>query len=805
VVLAGIPPVSPSVSTYYLPGEMVDDPSYGMLPLQDALDNAVARADYVIVTNPGRVFTELAGGLDCGCQAAEVEDLFANMAELASLKNGVLGYLASYGDRAILDDLLEPGSGSWSDKLNPSFSEQDQGYVLIVGETEVVKSHYVGEDHFVTYPKVPDHVHNSDLWYADTAGETARPELVLGRVIGDNLTALNSYLDNIIHAARREPGYGFNRARAYLCNGPGSGWWGIDEQAMQDVMWVLDGAMAFYAYDSTWINFMNDGGAQQKAYHLQYLPDRDLVIYFGHGSEDSWSDGLLSWDVKNGVYDLGSTNPVILAIACNTGNYETEDDSNLAEALLAQGAGFYLGSAEVSEPWSNVDAIFSIMPQWAADQPVGQALNEVKRFIWGLEWAFDNRKLWAFEYNYYGDPKYGRLEGAVQSAPAAAPEEEHVLVTAAPEGLSVRVSLPAPEVTEVAGHDWVEFPGGQVLREPGSYAVPVWQISLDLPARRKVQDVRLVSRGGMEAMGALSLSPVEGVTAAGSWAAPAAAAPTGWFPEMDRVLDWSVEKQPNGNSTLYIMLYPFNYNAESGDAVYYRSYGLTVKTFDTTARIESIDGPSSGKDPGDLVELELVVANSGHPLDLILQPSVRTRGTNKLLGGLPLKTLHDLEGTALAALTWNTRGYEAGDYQVVVELLDTRGHHLDTAVAEVQLGTRDARVTGLTAGQAYFSPGDRIELSMGILNTGTVPIDGEAVFLVQRSGDLALTEMLTATVRTLAPGESVRVPATWDTRGVEDYRYRVQGYLKFVSGATESAELILYRPRVLLPVVMRKR
>jgi hypothetical protein len=92
---------------------------------------------------------------------------------------------------------------------------------------------------------------------------------------------------------------------------------------------------------------------------------------------------------------------------------------------------------------------------------------------------------------------------------------------------------------------------------------------------------------------------------------------------------------------------------------------------------------------------------------------------------------------------------------------------------------------------------------MGVQNTGTVPIDGTAVFLVQDVESLSATELLTVPVRGLMAGASVKVSAQWDTTGAEEPRYRVLGYLKFHSQTTEPRELHLYRPRIFLPVVVR--
>jgi hypothetical protein len=273
---------------------------------------------------------------------------------------------------------------------------------------------------------------------------------------------------------------------------------------------------------------------------------------------------------------------------------------------------------------------------------------------------------------------------------------------------------------------------------------------------------------------------------------------------MDQILDWSVEKHPNGGSTLEIVLYPFYYHGSTGDAVYWQKYQLAVQTYDSPVQIESLKATGSGYEPGDPVTLEMVVHKSGAlPWDVYVQPSVRTLGSNKVVAGLPTMTLHDLAGTALVDLLWPTSRFRAGDYQVVVELLDTRGLRLDTAVAEVRLGSVGARLTGLTSNQEHFAPGDVINLSLGVQNTGTVPIDGTAVCLIRRSEDLSVTQMLTVPVTGLLPSASKKILTSWDTTGAEAYRYRVSCYLRFFSQATEPKELYLYRPRIFLPVVRR--
>ena len=165
--------------------------------------------------------------------------------------------------------------------------------------------------------------------------------------------------------------------------------------------------------------------------------------------------------------------------------------------------------------------------------------------------------------------------------------------------------------------------------------------------------------------------------------------------------------------------------------------------------------------------------------------------------------LHDLVGKALVDINWDTRPYPAGAYQIVVELLDGAGRVLDTAAEEVRLGTYGAKLDLFTASQAYFVVGDQIQLNMGVVNTGTLPISGTAVFLVQEAEGLAVTSMLTVPVEGLAPGVATKVSVVWDSAGAAAHSYRVLGYFKYRSRTTEPEALILDRPRVLLPLVQR--
>ncbi|HIE31610.1 MAG TPA: hypothetical protein EYP67_04405, partial [Methanosarcinales archaeon] len=125
-----------TVIRYYDPSGRLDDntvtsPSSRTLEgewFPSTVDNAIETSDYLIATNPARLFTHYTD--------ADVEELLPSVAGLAEEKNGVLGYLDTYS-RSTFKNLIEPG-GDWSSRLATDWTSE--GYLLIVGETEIVPS-----------------------------------------------------------------------------------------------------------------------------------------------------------------------------------------------------------------------------------------------------------------------------------------------------------------------------------------------------------------------------------------------------------------------------------------------------------------------------------------------------------------------------------------------------------------------------------------------------------------------------------------------------------------------------------------
>lgn len=161
-----------------------------------------------------------------------------------------------------------------------------------------------------------------------------------------------------------------------------------------DRLYVLDGY-----YSGGWKN--------------RYLPvlqdDEDLIDLFllsGHGSS-----GACSPFGKDDIRTLNLTaGPLVFALSCLTGNYEGSSDEGFAETFFEQGAAAYIGATEVSANTPNNSAGPRFLSQWEPGETAGKAFRDYRRSRVG---AGDLWKLWAVEYNYYGDPKFGALGGAL--------------------------------------------------------------------------------------------------------------------------------------------------------------------------------------------------------------------------------------------------------------------------------------------------------------------------------------------------------------------------------------------------------
>jgi hypothetical protein len=136
--------------------------------------------------------------------------------------------------------------------------------------------------------------------------------------------------------------------------------------------------------------------------------DKDVILFLGHGNTGSWGCVLDAWIPATvcdiGGIDFGRSRPVVLAFSCSTGDYSGGLQS-IAEAFLRNGAAAYIGSTEVSAADLNEQMTAEIFwNYWSRGSRIGAIFYSFKRdkILEGDCW-----RLTCYEYNLYGDPKFG--------------------------------------------------------------------------------------------------------------------------------------------------------------------------------------------------------------------------------------------------------------------------------------------------------------------------------------------------------------------------------------------------------------
>jgi hypothetical protein len=492
----------------------IEYPPTTCLVSSEEMNYAFSDADYLIVTNPSKLFEQN------DPNDAAVNELLETTAELAKEKNGVLGNTCYEPVAGWLKGRISEG-GAWYEKLAPF------DYLLLVGETEIVPSftepchiHFAGDG---TCPicgaedvLAVTSIRITDFPYADIYNDDELPDIKVGRIIGQTAQELIKPIKASIDVYNGRVDY--DASDAYLVSGPEGSWeMFIDNLRRlretlhfdEDIEHVCSDFMAeFYTYkhgllqealeirdkeptefkgpidseDATWRDyttnelacwllliedeevilsqipyrpsyltdadivsnadrFVNQGvldhalqiaeevqhNRRGVVYHayiyddwtraeaLQHVVssvkavthDKDIIIFSGHGGPGSWACVLDDWTTSDCPIEpisFGNSRPVVIAFSCLTGNYG--GDSSIARAFSRNGAAVYIGATEVS-PCNHNDQMETreFWNYWSKTSRIGDALFDLK--TWMIERDDSMWRYVAYEYNLYGDPKFG--------------------------------------------------------------------------------------------------------------------------------------------------------------------------------------------------------------------------------------------------------------------------------------------------------------------------------------------------------------------------------------------------------------
>jgi len=252
-------------------------------------------------------------------------------------------------------------------------------------------------------------------------------------------------------------------------------------------------------------------------------------------------------------------------------------------------------------------------------------------------------------------------------------------------GSVLEVTVPDYEVDTIAGLDYVDIPGGNVLLVEGKPRVPYYSVSVDYPKGHRVQDVTLKERAGMVTATGLKLPTVvvKPLSSSGSDLPPDGN--EGWYPEED--YRWRVWENPDGSTTLVIVMYPFYYNPETTDVKFYKNYRFDIEYIISNVEITRLYTDKDIYERGDEVTLDIQLNNSGATQDVVVSTVIKQYGLGETVAGLPLRSLKNLVGDASLTAEWDSGGTMPGSYYAEVILTDTAGNMLDKKVAMITLVT----------------------------------------------------------------------------------------------------------------------
>ena len=346
--------------------------------------------DYLIASNYASLFDTTTS-----TTRNPMQTLLKNMSELAIKRQGVVGLITSstagpFTAKARLHNMGNKLKSNW----------EDDGYLLLVGETEVIPSFSISLD-------VGDEIltFESDSIFANTAGSYNSPELTVGRIIGDTINSLNKPIKASLDVIQGTAYFRRNEdpsSVAYCLSGTGDGessfWNNTDE-----VHEILEDEMhSVYARRSK--DIIN-GGHNVHQDIRDHCNGLSVLFWRDHGGTHCWCDGVKVADSHStdtayaGHFDFGWYRPFIFACCCDSGTYS--GIYGIANSLMEK-ASTYIGSTEVSGRGSNNTYAKYFFNSWV-DHP-GKSLATAFK-----ETRIESRNdtLWNLEYQFYGDVKFG--------------------------------------------------------------------------------------------------------------------------------------------------------------------------------------------------------------------------------------------------------------------------------------------------------------------------------------------------------------------------------------------------------------
>lgn len=757
------------------------------LRFSNTIETMLTEADYLIVTNP-----QMIGYFDYGSGLAD--QLLDRLGELTKAKGGMLGYLEGAPTMHQIDDSIELwGQTMLGSDGTPGGYLRD-GYLLLVGETNIIPAGAIRfSDHWYWDDLT---VGLTDAFYADTSSNLIDPELMVGRIVGNNLSDLLTPIETILNMEKGTVGYGYDGSHALLLEGfPKTRDGTAIESNFESVTTIVEEKLLSKSIPFITIS-SPDYETRDEAIldFLNYFPGRDLLHLAGHGSSSSLDD-LWTGDLHELKDAFVGSNPFVYAASCLTGRYT--ESSSLAERFLQAGADLYFGSTEVSFNNSNRAGSAAIFHRIIPGRSFGSIVKEVKigfgsDYIWGF-----HEDYWTAEYNLYGDPELGRYPVSIDSSLSS---QQKTLIST-----STSLSYQIPMFIDTVypdQQDWIEIPGGYWLEDIGQPLVPYYVIEEEIAEGTQVQDVRLASRSGMTSISNLDLPIFEDmIDSSNSNETKVPGNPEFW-PGYD--FNWHINQNADGSSSLLIQIFPFWYYKDAGEGIFYQNYTFDIITSPAQLKILNLTVDKSSYNIGDEIKIGSILSNQGlEPQDLILVTDIQMVGHDYSVDGLPIRLLNAVQGIVNVDQSFSTSNLSAGDYLIRAIINKEDGTMVESASIPFKVGVLAAETSNFSVSKFIFHPGDPLIFELDLANVGSEVING--VVDLQVIGSEAIPEVvLMQEIANLDPQKMTHIKFEWLTPFDLDATYRVLSYFVYGPQTTEPMEIyIQVEKNIYLPIISK--
>ena len=484
------------------------------------------------------------------------------------------------------------------------------------------------------------------------------------------------------------------------------------------------------------------------------MEGKDIVLWSGHGNVAGWGSVLDSYGSLGFPVNFGGHHPVAFGISCLTGNYQLGlDYKNFAETLLANGAAVYIGATEESWGYTNREAALWLYKNWQKGQSIGEAFTQMERYTWdtdplGAKDKTNAWRYWIWQYNLYGDPRFGAPISTTALDVIKRPQSIADLPT------TLEISVPDYEIEEDAfgtDLDDVSIPGGHVWLEPGQLRLPYQTAVVELPAGVTVDEVTLVKHSGYAEETEVHI-PITQIDAPACDCSPQPAPGTGdgWFPGLP--FEWQVLDGSAGERTLIIRIYPLQYNPQTADVQFWSEFQFEIHYRELQGEIDGIILNDPNPEEEQPLLAEVFLSKKGQPEDLLLEGSLYETGSGALVSGLPLQDINQLQGAGALQLPVDIGGLKPGSYTLRLHLYDGQGGLQGSQQTDFQIGKSDLVIEELSANPRPVQTGEDVRLRAALRNSGSTAVDG-TLTLDMRSEEGGLVATFSHPFSGLAPGE----------------------------------------------------